>query len=291
MVIDFSYINTRWNDLKKHPAFKKAPAITLWRLGTWMVHCTFGVSAVIKLPKWGCKFYVPPKFRRAGSTGIFLLREDYDPELAYIQKTLSEGQVFIDGGANFGIYTVLASQVVGKSGKVFAFEPGNESFAVLSRNKKINQMDNTKLFQAALSNQKGVTRLYHIDNAPNSYSIGGEAQSQGEFEEVATITLDHLAADENLERVDMIKLDVEGAEELVLQGGQMMLKEMSPILLFEVSKRAMGRLNLSKEGVTRILQDLNYHFFKLNSVGELVKVDTPQTGNNIAIPASKDSCE
>ena len=47
-----------------------------------------------------------------------MLREDYEPELAYLEQVLSQGKVFVDGGGNYGIYTVFASQLVGESGKV-----------------------------------------------------------------------------------------------------------------------------------------------------------------------------
>ena len=107
--LNLKYLKEKWNYLKGHAAFKKAPIQTIWRVLYWAVHCQLGIPKTIKLRKWGCNFFLPPKFRQAGSTGVFVLREDYEPELAYLEQVLSPGNVFVDGGANFGIYTVFAS--------------------------------------------------------------------------------------------------------------------------------------------------------------------------------------
>ncbi|NEQ38355.1 MAG: hypothetical protein F6K40_19630 [Okeania sp. SIO3I5] len=106
--LDFKYLRAKWNYLKGHAAFKKAPLETIWRLFYWAVNCQLGIPKTIKLQKWGCNFFLPPKFTAAGSTGVFVLREDYEPELAYLEQVLSPGKVFVDGGANFGIYTIVA---------------------------------------------------------------------------------------------------------------------------------------------------------------------------------------
>ena len=148
-----NYLSSKWFYLKQHKAFKEAPVETLRRLSTWSLHCLFKIPAVIKLSKWDCKFYLPPKFRKAGSTGIYVLRERYESPLTYLDRFLKPGQVFIDGGANFGIYTAAASQIVGDDGLVLSFEPSVESFPVLDKNVQINEFDNVNLFNSALSSK------------------------------------------------------------------------------------------------------------------------------------------
>jgi FkbM family methyltransferase len=287
MKLDLNYVTTRWHYLQQHPAFKKSPVQATFRILYWGIHCALGIPATIQLPRWNCKFFLPPKFRRAGSTGIFITREDYEPELAYLENLLSPGDVFVDGGANFGIYTVVAASLVGSSGRVLSFEPGEASFAILQKNIDINQFDNVTAFQAGLSDREGTARFYHIENAPNSYSLGAEATSTNNFEEIVTTTLDRVLETEKLDRLDALKLDVEGAEEMVLRGSQSTLEQYRPIVLFEISESATQRLGLKKDGAWQFLQQLGYSFFTIRDRTDLVELETPKLGNNIAIHKDK----
>jgi FkbM family methyltransferase len=281
--IDLNYITTRWNYLKQHRAFKKSPVQATIRTLSWAIYCSLGIPATIQLPRWNCKFFLPPKFRRAGSTGIFITREDYEPELAYLEQLLSPGDVFVDGGANFGIYTVVAAKLVGASGRVLSFEPGEESFSILQKNIEINQFDNVTALKAGLSDREGTARFYHVENAPNSYSLGQESTENSEFEEIATTTLDRVLATEELDRLDVVKLDVEGAEEMVLRGSQATLEKYRPIVLFEISESATQRLGLDINGAWHFLKQIGYQFFTLNNNTDLVPIDSPKLGNTIAI--------
>jgi FkbM family methyltransferase len=283
MKLDLNYVTTRWHYLQQHPAFKKSPVQATFRILYWGVHCALGIPATIQLPRWNCKFFLPPKFRRAGSTGIFITREDYEPELAYLENVLSPGDVFVDGGANFGIYTVVAASLVGSSGRVLSFEPGEASFAILQKNIDINQFDNVTAFQAGLSDREGTARFYHVENAPNSYSLGSEAVPNGDFEEIITTTLNRVLETEGIDRLDVVKLDVEGAEEMVLRGSQATLERHRPMILFEISKSATRRLGLSQDGAWQFLEQLGYRFFALDENQQPVVLATPKLGNHIAI--------
>ncbi|MEM7595960.1 MAG: FkbM family methyltransferase, partial [Cyanobacteria bacterium P01_A01_bin.83] len=170
--LDFNYFYQRWHYLKQHQTFKESSFKAIFRTGLWSIHCLLKIPAIINLQRWNCSFFLPPRFRRAGSTGIFVTRENYDPELIYLENLLAPGQVFIDGGANYGIYTVVAAKLVGSSGKVFSFEPAVETHPILEKNIRINNLINTKAFQYGLSDHVGKARFYHVDNAPNSYSLG-----------------------------------------------------------------------------------------------------------------------
>lgn len=283
MRIDPNYITTKWNYLKQHPAFEKAPLTTIFRVIYWAISCQLGIPATVEIPKWKCKFFLPPKFRMSGSTGIFLLREEIEPELCYLDKLLGSGQVFIDAGANSGIYTVIGSRIVGESGKVLSFEPGKESFHNLEKNVKINSLTNVTLFQLALSNTEGTARFYHIDNAPNSYSLGENTQESTGFEDVETTTIDSLLSREDIQQVDVIKMDVEGAEEYVLQGAKNLLHQSKPKIIFEINQTAIARFNLSLYGSWNFLKELGYQFFIVEKTGNLVSIDSPQNGNIVAI--------
>lgn len=243
-----------------------------------------GIPATVEIPKWKCRFFLPAKFKQAGSTGIFVLREDYEPELYYLERSLAPGSVFIDAGANTGIYTVLAAKLVGDAGKVLSFEPGEESYKNLDRNVKLNNLSQVKLFKSALSDTEGTAKFYHIDNAPNSYSLGGDGSENTTYEEVATTTIDSVLSREGIDRVDFIKMDVEGAEEYVLQGAKDLFGRMRPQVLFEINEKAIDRFQLSDSGAWNFLKSLGYEFFTVKDTGELQSVAAPQEGNILAIP-------
>jgi FkbM family methyltransferase len=279
-----SYFTTKWNYLRNHRAFKKAPLTAIFRTIYWAVLCQLGIPATVEIPKWKCRFFLPAKFKQAGSTGIFVLREDYEPELYYLERSLSPGSVFVDAGANTGIYTVLAAKLVGDVGKVLSFEPGEESYQNLDRNVKLNNLTQVKLFKSALSDTEGTAKFYHIDNAPNSYSLGGDGSENTTYEEVATTTIDSVLNREGIEGVDFIKMDVEGAEEYVLQGAKSLFSKMRPTVLFEINEKAIDRFKLSDAGAWNFLKNLGYEFFTVKDTGELQSLSAPQEGNILAIP-------
>lgn len=282
--LDWDYLHKRWNYLRSHKVFQLSPSKAIFRTLIWGVHCLLGNPATIKLSRWNCCFFLPPRFRRAGSTGIFITREFYEPELIFLEKLLSPGDVFIDGGANFGIYTVVAARLVEETGHVFSFEPALESFPILEKNVKINNFTNTKLFQIGLSDREGKATFYHIDNAPNSYSLGANSQTDLSFEEITLISIDRFVVQENIERLNLIKLDVEGVEELVLRGSIIIIEKFRPIILFEISEIAISRMNLERDGAVNILHKHNYNFFSVRQDGKLIDRGFPMSGNVLAIP-------
>ncbi len=283
MTTNLRYLTTKWKYLTQHIAWKKSPLLVMLRGGIWSIYCFLKIPKTIKLDKSGILFYLSPKFKNTGATGIYLLREDYEPELQYLQKVLAPGKVFVDAGANSGIFTLVASKLVGDSGKVLSFEPAAETYPILDHNIEINEMNNVKAFHAAIAEKPGKTRLYHINNAPNSYSLGRDDQLCS-FEEVPQLTLEDVFSQEKIERFDLIKIDVEGAEELVLRGGQSLIKKMKPHIIFEMTAHGPKRLGLERNGAWNLLQEWGYDFFIMNQNGQLKSITSPRLRNIIAIP-------
>ena len=283
MNASFNYFFVKWNYLKGHKVFKKSPILAILRTAIWGVHCIFKIPATINLKESKALFYLPPKLKSVGSTGIYILREDYEPELDYLKKVLSPGKVFVDAGANFGIFTVIASKLVGETGKVLAFEPAVETYPILDRNVEINKLSNVKVFHAAISDKSGTARFYHIDNAPNSYSLGGDAEGTT-FEEVSMVTLEEVFRSEGLERLDLMKMDVEGAEELVLYGSKSLIEQMRPQIIFEISLHGAQRLGLAQDGAWSLLKEWHYEFFLIEQNGSLTSLVSPRVGNVLAVP-------
>lgn len=269
------------------PGFKKQPLTTLGRALQWRVLCALGIPGKMKIPAWNeAKLILPPEWQGAGATLFYVVRELYEPELTFLDRFLKPGETFVDAGANCGVYTVAAANIVGKTGKVLAFEPGEFILNTLKKNVEINGFDQVQVFPVGLSDTAGSAKLYSHPHGASSFSLGcQEGQASNSF----TINLDRL--DEVLDRasvstVDCIKMDVEGAEELILRGAPRLFERCKPRVIFEINTTAIKALGLQKDGAWRFLEDRGYEFFTIDTEGVISKLDAcPESGGNfIALP-------
>ncbi len=128
----------------------------------------------------------------------------------YFKKHIRKGMVVVDVGANVGYFTRLFSKLVGPEGKVYAFEPDAEAFEFLSFNTA--HLSNVQIFPYAVSDSEGEARFYHIPRATSSHTL--IPTENAEESVVKTVSLDSLIP----EHIDMIKIDIEGAEDKVFRG-------------------------------------------------------------------------
>jgi FkbM family methyltransferase len=159
-----------------------------------------------------------------------------EPEEAEVRRLIAKGDTVLDIGANFGVFTKLFSELVGPQGSVISFEPIPQTFRTLAAGVKRYHLDNVRVFNKALSDIVGTVQMFvpQYADAPgdNLYeaSIVSNSQSQN------TLTIDSVSIDSlQLPRVDFMKIDVEGHELNVLQGGRRTLEQHHPTLMVEVS--------------------------------------------------------
>jgi FkbM family methyltransferase len=216
---------------------------------------------------------------------IFVLRENYEAELIFLERALSPGKTFVDVGANLGIYALAASKIVGPSGRVIAFEPSQQTFFLLNGNVAMNNSTNVQIYPAAISDKAGEALLYHGAD-PGQNSLGRDPALEPEGEQVMTESLDNALSAASVERVDLIKMDVEGAEELVVRGANKVITSHRPTIILEINQEASARLGLSPRGAWDQLQSLGYKFFSVrgNAVDEAKSL--PNLGNVVAIYSS-----
>ncbi len=145
----------------------------------------------------------------------------------------SRGDYVIDGGAGVGEYTILASALVGKHGKVFAVEASAEPFRYLRKNAKSNPHKNIVAFRSAISDRNGKIKLFRpagtsfVDSVVKNWS----GPTINYF--VNSVTLDKLVQKFGMEKLDLIKLDIEGAEMLALREAKKTLSKMKPKIIIE----------------------------------------------------------
>jgi len=279
----FKRLQAKWEWLKTQDGFHRAPVRTGIRLISWRAMHLLRIGATIRLRRWNLRMFVPTRWRLTGEF-FFGLREHYEPELAYLEEVLSPGKVFFDVGANIGIYTLVASRIVGETGRVVAFEPSIQSFPGLQRNVTLNRLTNVTAFRIALSEKAGRARLYHAPD-PVGNSVCGDPAWGAETEEITLETLDRMIEQDSIHNVDVIKIDAEGAEELVLRGGKKVLTTMRPVVIFEVNLEACARFGLSPNGARELLENLGYEFRILHNNGTFFRPRlAPPYFNVVAIP-------
>lgn len=169
-----------------------------------------------------------------GGRGVYLHRDWIEPELAALQHFLRTGFVFVDIGANVGVYTLKAAREVGESGVVIAAEAFIETTCRLQNNIRANKYRNVRIRNVCVGGETKSTLLYLNNGKPNSYGL--LQSNQAESVSVMSVSLDDLCRWEGLTRLDYLKIDAEGAESAILQGGAGVLARFRPIVQVETTK-------------------------------------------------------
>lgn len=155
-------------------------------------------------------------------------------------RLVQPGMTVVDAGAHVGYYTLEAAARVGPNGRVYAFEPEPENYGLLLRNIELNGLHNVVAVNQALSNQTGQTTLYltQLDTGRHS-TYRPDMPPRGELH-VPTTTMDEFLETQGWPKVDVVKIDVEGAEGDVLEGMSLLMHrsedlslivEFNPVLL------------------------------------------------------------
>lgn len=179
-------------------------------------------------------------------------RLDFDQNaLPTVLPFIKEGDVIIDAGANIGCYSHAFINKAGECGLLYAFEPSKESFECLQHN--LGSKHNVELFNSALSYKKGFCEVVRENNNVGMNYVAETKNSEA----IPVTTIDSL----NLERVDFIKIDVEGDELNVLIGAYNTIKKCKPYMYIEINEHTLKRKNLNKLDIFNWLEN-NGYFYK-----------------------------
>ena len=191
----------------------------------------------------GDYLYLPPMQEM---NVFWRLKEPYIPE-QIIEKFSNPGNTVMDIGANIGEWTLRMANTVGSKGRVYSFEPNPIINQSLSKTLRINNLSQVILSQVALDNCLGDSK-FTIPLDKYGRAIHGESRlgtEEGDWNiftevgktktiEVKTTSLDQFAIDKSIERLDFVKIDVEGKELNVLEGGKATFSRFTPALILEV---------------------------------------------------------
>ncbi len=198
-------------------------------------------------------------------------------QLRVLASLLQPGGVFIDLGANQGEFTVFAAHLVGKDGRVFAFEPSPMMQQRLSKNIKLNGFEQVSIEPVAVADKPGRLCLYSPsgafedgtihDGLPTLYVQAGAAASSST--EVAVTTLDAWQLERSPVRVDVIKMDIEGAELPALQGGLGLIQRFRPVLIIELNAATSRAAGYTILDLVTWLHEQDYDIFQIEDDGAL----------------------
>lgn len=176
----------------------------------------------------------------------FVLKEQrdwFEDEIKFIRKFLKPGMKVIDIGANYGLYTLCSAKKIENEGQLWAFEPTGSVAECLRESLKENTFKNVNLIQAGLSNRNGEAKLAINPNAELN-SLNTPINDNSEFETIELKTLDSSMVEYNWHDIDFIKLDAEGEEVRILEGGHKFLAENSPVIMYELKHGEQINLSL-----------------------------------------------
>lgn len=202
--------------------------------------------------------YAMNKIHEETTTGIF-------------KKIIKPGDVFLDLGANIGYFSLLAANLAGEEGKVFSFEPEPKNFYYLQKNMEVNNYKSVHPFQKAVSDKNGTIELFICDYDSGHHTInqygGVEVYSHGRPTEKKALKIDAVKLDDFLadktDHVDIVKMDIEGAEALAVEGMRNILKNNKNIkFLMEFFPLFIKKMGNSPEKLIKtLIEELDFKIF------------------------------
>lgn len=192
----------------------------------------------------------------------------------FMKRYLRPEMTFVDIGANQGELTLIAAKRLSK-GQVLAFEPMPNIFAQLAHNVNLNGFSNVRLFPMGLFDRDGSLPMYVKNDiafgrvnegVPSLFSTGSDRRELS----VPLRRFDDVARECGLARLDVMKIDVEGAEMMALRGAERSIREFRPVIIAEISEPNFRRAGYTTQDLTTYLGSLGYDIRSLDdSTGAL----------------------
>lgn len=199
----------------------------------------------------------------------------YEPEVAAaIMRILQPGDSAIDVGANNGFFTVMMSQCVGKTGRVYAYEPHPETFKVLTEHTRINDCKNTVLAELVVSDRHGEVDFYlNSDMASSSALIDPGlvpdnvvSREHPRKTRIPSVLLTNCEG----KPIKLVKIDTEGAEHLVLKGAeQLLMTQHPPFIIVELNPFGLKHTGSSIAALRQYMLKFGYALFLLHPNGAI----------------------
>jgi FkbM family methyltransferase len=238
----------------------------------------------VALPEYGGSFFLSPQshlFRRIGRTGT------YEPEvLEHFVRHIRPDADVIDVGANIGFFTVGAASRL-STGRVLSIEPTSGAYRRLCANVERNGLqDRVIAFRGVASSSPGELEIKTVPGREEYSSVGNLAhpairgRATPVLEIVPAETIDDLVAKHDL-RPTVMKVDVEGAETMVLRGAERTMREHRPVIISEISEEMLVELGSSRRELVSLIEERGY---EVRSMSDKRASGAKRDGEIICLP-------
>jgi FkbM family methyltransferase len=203
------------------------------------------------------------------------------PAITLWRQLTTPDAVVIDIGANIGYYSIIAAHKAA-AGQVYAFEPYSAARRQLQRNIDVNHFRHIEALPFAVSDHAGTQALYI--SAKDNTSMTGLAPAtnfSGNTETVQTVALDGWADARGLSRIDLLKIDVEGAEISVLSSMARILQRYRPLVFIEVRGQHLQKFGKTADDIYRLFSGHDYQPYEITGPGMLKKIASAVEGDSI----------
>jgi FkbM family methyltransferase len=213
--------------------------------------------------------------------------------LTLIEKLLEPNMVFIDVGGHIGQYTLVASAIVGDGGQVHSFEPDPDTFRLLSLNVKSNHCGNVHINPVGLFSEEGTKRFYLATTRDiGSNSLAEPSNYAGDFLDITCTTLDKYVEKNKVSKIDLIKIDVEGAEHHMLRGASNLLQQRKPVMIIEFEEARQKSFGFSCAKLGELIAGFGYILYYVSDETVLEEYSPEKHGhfrslNILAVHRSK----
>jgi FkbM family methyltransferase len=205
----------------------------------------------------GVRIVVPDSLHLTTPYVLMEQQDWFEDEIKFLRRLLQTGQKAIDIGANCGVYALSMAQTVGATGCVWAFEPVSSTAMLLAEGIAANGFSQIVLDRSAVSSTLGTAQISLNEHSESNALVHGKPSSSA-TETVPVVTLDHCLERYGWSEIDFLKIDAEGEESNILQGGERFFAELSPLVQYEI--RAGDDLHME---LVQNFESLGYESYRL----------------------------
>jgi FkbM family methyltransferase len=226
------------------------------------------------------------------SSQVFWRGSYSSAELSWMGQVIKKDWVFFDIGANKGEFSLFAAKRL-TQGKVIAFEPVPSLCAELQQNILLNHFQQVRVVCKGLSDCQGEAIIYNArEKYDNEWNLGTYSIYQGNktntaFGKIELMVLDDFVKSENMERLDLMKIDIEGAEWKMLQGARETIARFKPLILVELNAETTAAAGYTPIDILDFLKGFGYRFRIIKRYGRTAELREDRLGkfqNVLCIP-------
>ncbi len=182
-----------------------------------------------------------------------------DIEQSKLMNLINDGDFIIDVGTNYGTSLLQFANLIGGKGRVFGFEPDPTNFEICKQNIQINPFTNLYVENFGLGNKECDVNLVIETESNRGSSRISKNINGNEFQQIKIIRFDNWIKEKKIEKINLIKIDVEGYEMEVLKGAEQSIKKFKPILFIELDDKNLKLQNSSAKELISFLINLDYN--------------------------------